>query len=256
MEDLARADLEDVSSFFETFYRPNNAVLTLAGDFNPTAALGLARKYFDEIPRGADLPPIPGKTDIESTMGGTSLERVEAEVPLPRVHLAFRIPPVGDPSYYAADVAAAILGQGRASRLYRHLVRERRVAKDVAAFAYPLTSGRSMMICRLTGYAGADPDVLEKALLDEVDGLGDASEAEVDRAIALAETGLVREVEELAARADLLSMNQMVFGDAARLNSEVERIRAVKASDVRAFARENLGPDNRAVLTYLPKEVT
>jgi predicted Zn-dependent peptidase len=110
-----------------------------------------------------------------------------------------------------------------------------------------------MMVCRLTGYAGADPEVLEEALFSEVDALADVAPPEVDRAVALAETGLVREVEELASRADLLSMNQMVFGDAARLNSEVERVRAVTAEGIRNFARNTLGPDNRAVLTYVPR---
>ncbi|MEX1256840.1 MAG: pitrilysin family protein [Gemmatimonadota bacterium] len=253
MEDLGRADLEDVTAFFNTFYRPNNAVLTLAGDFDPAGAMELVSRYFGEIPRGLDLPPIPGRTEIEPAIGGTSVERVEADVPLPRVHLAFRIPPVTDEEFYAAEVASAVLGAGRASRLYRRLVRERRVAKDVAAFAYPLATGRTMMVCRLTGYAGADPEVLEEALFGEVDALADVAPPEVDRAVALAETGLVREVEELASRADLLSMNQTVFGDAARLNSEVERVRAVTAEGIRDFARDTLGPDNRAVLTYVPR---
>jgi predicted Zn-dependent peptidase len=253
MDDLGRADLEDVAAFFDTFYRPNNAVLTLAGDIGPSSALDLVSRYFGEIPRGPELPAIPGRTELEPAIGKTTLERVEADVPLPRVHLALRIPPVTDEDFYDADVASSILGAGRASRLYRRLVRERRIAKDVMAFAYPLATGRTMMVCRLTGYAGSDPAALEEALVGEVDALVDVEEVEVDRAVALAETGLLREVEELASRADLLSMNQMVFGDAARLNSEVDRIRAVTAEGVRRLARETLGPDNRALLTYVPR---
>jgi predicted Zn-dependent peptidase len=255
MEDLGRADLEDVAGFFDTFYRPNNAVLTLAGEFEPAHALELVSQYFGEIPRGPDLPPIPGRTELEPTIGSTAVERVEAEVPLPRVHLAFRIPPVTDPAFYTAELACAVLGAGRASRLYRRLVRDRRIAKDVAAFAYPLATGRTMMVCRLTGYPGSDPESLEAALLGEVDALGDVTSAEIERAVTLAETGLAREMEDLASRADLLSMNQMVFGDATRVSSELERIRAVTAEEVRAFSGEFVGPDNRALLTYLPQGV-
>jgi len=255
MEDLGRADLEDVADFFNTFYRPNNAVLTLAGDFEPATALELVSRHFAEIPRGPALPPVPGRTALGPAIGSTSIERVAADVPLPRVHLAFRIPPVTETDFYTADVTCTVLGAGRASRLYRRLVRDRRIAKDVAAFAYPLATGRTMMVCRLTGFAGADPELLEEALLAEVEALGDVNPAEVERAIALAETGLVREMEELASRADLLSMNQMVFGDPARILTEVERIRAVSADDVRSFAAETLGPDNRALLTYLPRGV-
>jgi predicted Zn-dependent peptidase len=253
MEDLARADLEDVAGFFDTYYRPNNAVLTLAGDIEPDAALARVAEHFDGISRGPEIPPVPGRVEIEATLGTTSVERVEADVPLPRVFLAFRVPPVTDPSFYAADAASAVLGSGRASRLYRRLVRERRLAKDVAAWVYPLATGRTMMVCRATGYAGTDPARLEDALVAEVEALADVAPGEVERAIALSETSLVREVEELASRADLLSMGEMTFGDAARLLGEIERIRGVTAEAVRDFVRDTLGPDNRALLTYVPK---
>jgi zinc protease len=217
--DIAAATLADVEAFFRTFYVPGNAVLTLAGDLEPKGAL----------------------------------EVVEADVPLPRVYLGSRIPPYGGPEFHAADLATSILGDGRASRLYRRLVRERGVARDAVSFAFPLVHGRTKMVSWITGYPGADPAELEAALLGEVEGLGDVTEAEVARARALAETRLLRQLAQLATRADLLSMNQLLFGDAGRLNSEVERLRAVTASDVRRFAAEALRPDNRALLHYLPR---
>ncbi len=255
MEDIGAASLEDVREFFETFYVPKNAVLTIAGDIDAADALTRVEEYFGEIP-GTDavLPPVPGRHDPGPVIGETVRETVRARVPLPRIYMAFRIPPVTDPAFYAADVATSVLSDGRASRLYRRLVREDQLAKDVAAFAFPLVTGRSLMISWANGYPESDPAELEAGLIRELEGLQDVSREEVDRAVALSETRLLRQVEQLASRADLLSMYQQTFGDANRLNGEVERLRAVTPDAVRAFAASVLGSDNRAILTYLPGE--
>ncbi|MEX2530064.1 MAG: pitrilysin family protein [Gemmatimonadota bacterium] len=255
MEDIGAASLQDVREFFETFYLPGNAVLTLAGDIDPIDALARVERYFGEIPGSdADPPPIPGRHDPGPVIGGTTRDTVRSRVPLPRIYMAFRIPPVTDPAFYTADVATSVLSDGRASRLYRRLVREQELAKDVAAFAFPLATGRSLMIAWLNGYPESDPDELEAGLVRELEGLQDVSRDEVARAVALSETRLLRQAEQLASRADLLSMHQQLFGDAERLNGEVERLRAVTPEAVREFAATTLGSDNRAVLTYLPGE--
>jgi predicted Zn-dependent peptidase len=252
MEDLDAATLEDVATFFRTFYVPNNAVLTVCGDFDSGRALDLVHRYFGEIPPRAPLPPLPGRPEIEPRIGGTVREHVVAQVPLPRVLAGFRTPPFSDPDFYVADVAASVLGTGRSSRLYRALVRERRVAKDVVTYAFPLVTGAAMMLCWATGYPHVTLAALEEALLEEVVGLSEVSDEEVERAVALAETHLLEMVERVGTRADLLSMFETHFGDPARLNTELERIRAVTPERLRAFARDFLGEDNRALLVYEP----
>lgn len=142
---------------------------------------------------------------------------------------------------------------GRSSRLYRRLVRERRVAKGVVTFAFPLLTGSSMLLAWATGYPGSSAEELESALAEELEGLAEAEAHEVERAIALAETDLVRSLERAGERADLLSMFELYFGDPDRLNRELDRLRAVTVDEIRAFAGERLGADNRAVLTYEPK---
>ncbi|MSR22183.1 MAG: insulinase family protein [Gemmatimonadetes bacterium] len=256
MQDLARASLSDVEEFFRTYYRPNNAVLTLAGDFDPDSAFARVERYFGELPRGREPPPVPGKPELEPWIGRVSPARVTGQVPLPRVYLGARIPSFADPSYYAADMASSVLAAGRASRLYRRLVREQRIARDVVAFSLPLVTGRSLLACWITGFPGGDPDELEGALVRELEGLVDVRSEEIERVLALAETAHLRGLEHLSTRADHLSMQQMLFGDASRVNTEVDRLRAVTAEDVRAFAEAVLVPENRAVLTYVPGEVT
>ena len=252
MADLDAATLDDVVDFFGTYYVPSNAVLTIAGDAPPERALEVAARWFGEIPAGSPIPPLPGHPDPGPRIGGTVRDRVRARVPLPRVLIAFRVPTFLDPRFHAVEVAGAVLGAGRASRLYRTLVRERRVAKDVASFVYPLITGSSMMVIWATGYPGADPAALEAALVAQVEGLASATEAEVARAVALTDTRFVRMLEQVSERADLLSMFTFLFDDPDRLNREMELIRAVTGEDVRAVAERWLGPDNRAVLAYEP----
>jgi zinc protease len=253
MEDIGAATLEDVADFFRTFYVPNNAVLTLAGDLDPSEALELVDRYFGEIPPGAPVPPIPGQTEIPLQIGETVRAEVEAEVPLPRVYMASRVPPVDSDLFHGADMMATVLGSGKASRLYRSLVRERRIAKDVLSYVFPLQTGASLLLLWVTGYPDAEIDTLEKALVEEIEGLGSVSQSELDRAVAMTETHLLREIQHVGNRADLLSMFDQVFDDPARLNSEVERVRAVTRNQVQDLAGEHLGDDNRAVLTYIPK---
>ncbi len=253
MEDIDAATLNDVGSFFETFYRPNNAVLTLAGDFNPDTVMDRVARWFGDIPAGPAIPGLPGNPDIAPTLNGQVRDHVVADVPLPRVILAYRIPPYSSDEFAVAEVARSVLGMGRASRLYRRLVREQRIAKDVVSFAFPLLTGASMLLVWATGYPGTSPAALEEALVREVSGLADAAEEEVTRAIALTETDLVRSLERVGERADLLSMFDLYFDDPGRLNRELDRLRAVTPEQIHAFAAERLGNDCRAVVTYEPE---
>jgi len=252
MEDLDAATLEDVVGFFSTYYVPNNAVLSLAGDLVPERTLEVVERWFGAIPSGAPVPPLPGNAEVPPRIGDTVRDRVRADVPLPRVIVACRVPAFVDAGFHAVEVAGALLGSGRASRMYRTLVRERRVAKDVMAYVFPLITGASMLLVWATGYPGADPATLEGALIDELEGLAVVGEEEVARAVALTDTRFVRTLERVSERADLLSMFTLFFDDPDRLNHEMDRIRSVTPEDVRAVAERWLGPDNRAVLAYEP----
>jgi predicted Zn-dependent peptidase len=256
MEDIDAATLDDVKSFFETFYRPSNAVLTLAGDFDAKDALARIERWFGDIPAGAPIPPLPGDPHLAPTLGGTVRDHVVSDVPLPRVIMAFRVPAYASPDFAVAEVSRALLGMGRASRLYKRLVRERRAAKSIVTYVFPLLTGASMLLVWATGFEGSDPAVLERAMVEEIDALAEAHQDEVDRAIALTETDLVRTIEHVAERADLLSMFELYFDDPGRVNTELERLRAVSVDQIRAFAATLLTDDNRAVLTYEPETRT
>lgn len=253
MEDLDAASLEDVETFFRTYYAPNNAVLSLVGDFEPRRALDLIGRYFGEIPAGPPIPPIPGETHLPPTLGGEVRETIVQEVPLARVYQAYRIPPYGDDDFYAALVASYVLAHGRASLLYRKLIREQRAAQDVVAYAFPIVVGASMLVVWSTALPETSADSLEEMLLLNVESLAHVSDADVERAIALIEAQQLTELQTVDERADQLSMHTTLFDDPGRINTELTRVREVGTADVRAFATRYLQPDNRAVLRYVPR---
>jgi predicted Zn-dependent peptidase len=255
MEDLTEASLEDIAHFFATYYTPDNAVLSIAGDFDPTEARRLIEQYFGSIPRGAGKPPLPSM-QVPDTFGEWRREVVPDDVMLPRLFLAFRSPVFGSDAYYAASVCGAVLGMRRGSRLHRALIREREVASEVSAFTFDLPKGSDLLIVDATARPGISAERLEQEVAAEIDRLRDqgVTQAEVARAVALIETDFVSSMQSAGDRADALSKFATYLGDPRLVNEQAERHRRVTAEQVNAFARARLGPDNRASLIYVPRE--
>ena len=255
MEDLSEASLEDVAQFFATFYTPDNAVLSVAGDFDPAEARRLIEEYYGRIPRGSGRPPLP-PMDLPPTFGEARRDVVADAVMLPRLYLAFRSPVFGSDAYYAASMCGAILGLRRGSRLHRSLVRERQVAADATAFTFDLPKGSDLLVVDVTARPGIDANTLEREVGREIDTLQTegVTDGDVERALALIETDFITSMQAAGDRADKLSMFATYFGDPRLVNEQVTKYRAVTTADVNAFIRERLGPDNRASLLYVPRE--
>ncbi|MGH2428292.1 MAG: M16 family metallopeptidase [Candidatus Limnocylindria bacterium] len=254
MEDLSAASLDDVASFFAAHYAPNNAVLTIAGDFDPWAALEMVGRHFGPIPANAEMPPDPDMA-VAASLGGEARQIVPDRVPLPRIYAAWRMPTFGTGAFDALEVAGDVLGTGRGSRLYGSLVREQRLAQDVSVFAFPLVGGASMFALWATARPAVEVDRLETALFGEIDRLGTAgpSDAELERARNLHASAVESALERLSERADRLSMYACLFDDPERINAEVSRYAMVSAQRVADAVRTTLVPDNRVVITYLPE---
>ena len=254
MEDLSAASLEDVAAFFRTYYTPDNAVLSIAGDFDPREARAAVERYFGPIPRGPGKPPLP-EMALPPVLGERRREIVYDDVALSRVFLAFRSPVFGSDEYYAASICAAILGMRRGSRLYRSLIREQQLAQDAGAFTYDLAKGADLLVIDVTARPGVSPDQIEQAIDAEVDRLRDdgVTASEVERAQALIESDFIRGLQLAAERADQLSKFATFFGEPRLVNDQIDRYRRVRPADVNAFARARLVEDNRASLVYVPR---
>jgi predicted Zn-dependent peptidase len=254
MEDLSAASLDDVAAFFRDFYTPDNAVLSLAGDFDRSEAGRLVRQYFGPIPRSGGRPSLP-PVDVSDLFGEWRREVVPDDVAVPRIFLAFRTPVFGTDGFHVSNLMASVLGSERGSRLYRHLVRDRQLASVVTAFTFDLAKGSDLLVIDATARPGVSADTLERAMVEVVDELcAEGVEAsELQRALALTNTDFVIALQTAGERADRLSRFATYLGDPALVNEYPARFERVRREDLGLFARERLGPDNRASLVYVPR---
>ena len=254
MDDLSAASLDDVAQFFATYYTPDNAVLSIAGDFDPADARTFVTRHFADIKRGGSKPPLPDMS-LPPTFGQWKREVVPDEVMLPRLFLAFRSPAFGTPEFYPASVTGAVLGHRKGSRLYRNLVRERQVAAEAQAFTFDLSKGSDLLVVDVTARPGISAEQLEQDVAREIDvAIRDGISAdEVGRAVALIQTDFVTSMQSAGDRADRLSLFATYFGLPELVNEQVDRYRAVTVGQVNEFVEARLGEDNRASLLYVPR---
>jgi len=255
MEDLSAASLDDIAQFFTTYYTPDNAVLSITGDFDSEEAHKLVTEYFGPIPKGKGKPPLP-PMNLPPVFGGWLREVVQDDVSLPRLFMAFRSPIFGSEEYYAASVASAILGMRKGSRLHRSLVRERQIAADARAFTFDLAKGTDLMVVDVTARPEVSVAQLEEEVDREIESVyrGGVAESEVKRAIALIETDLVVSLQSAGERADRLSMFATYFNQPGLINEQADRYLSVTTERVNDLISGRLGEDNRASLLYVPKE--
>jgi zinc protease len=255
MEDLTAASLDDVAQFFSTYYTPDNAVLSIAGDFDPAEARKLVSDYFGPIPRGKGKPPL-APMNLPPVFGKQLREVVQDNVSLPRLFMAFRSPIFGSEKYYAASVASAVLGLRKGSRLHRSLVRERQIAADTSAFTFDLAKGTDLLVVDVTARPETGIAQLEEEVEREIDLLYQegVTEPEMTRAISLIETDLVASLQSAGERADRLSMFATYFNQPELINEQADRYRQVTTKRVNDLISERFGQDNRASLLYVPRE--
>lgn len=257
MDDLSAASLDDVAEFFRTYYTPDNAVLSIVGDFEATAALAMVERHFGAIPRGSGRPSLP-PMDLPPRFGSWQRAVVEDNVAAARTFLAFRVPPCGSDEWYALSLLGAVLGTGEGARLPRALVRTQRIASDAGAFTFDLTKGADLLICDATARPGVPLATLLEGVVHEVERLRreGVAPAERERALALLEASWLLPLQSAGQRADKLSQFATYFGDPRRVNGELGRYQAVTCAELDAAARAWLGEDNRVSLSYIPRAVS
>jgi predicted Zn-dependent peptidase len=251
MDDIARATLEDVRTFFRTFYAPNNAVLTLAGDFDPAHARDRVAAWFGDIPSGPPLPPVSfGAESPPGEWRGV----IEDDVRLPRLYVGFRTPAYGTTDWYAADLLGTLLGNGKSSPLYRDLVYARQIAQDIGVSVSPLENGGTFLVVA-TARPGVPLAQLEEAILGHLEtcrqGRGEGDDHERARNQTAAD--YMSALQKLDNRADLLSQNTTYFDDPERINREIHRYWQLTREDLTRFAAQHLGDGRRAVVHVVPR---
>lgn len=252
MEDLEAASLEDVHQFFRDYYAPNNAVLTVAGDFEPSAALEMIEFFFGVIPPNHDLARIDSPPSLPPLTEELRSVFVE-NVPNPAVYLGYRLPAEGDPQLDHLQVAVTLLTSGRASVLNRKIVRNE-LAQQANGFIDRRVGGTSVGVFSVTGRPGVPIQKAEQALLDEFLRLADVgpTDGELERAKALIERGWLDRLSDVESRADDLSRCVTLRGDAALIDNQLDVILATTAEDVRAAVGRYLSAAQPAVVAFDP----
>jgi predicted Zn-dependent peptidase len=253
MEHLDAAQEQEFIDFYKTFYVPENAVLSLAGDFDSKETKKLIEKYFGSIPRGTKEVPRP--TVVEPASTAEVRDTIFGKDQLPLVLMAYRIPAQGTSDYYAVDLLNQILSGGASSRLNRAVVEDKQLALFCSAFSFGLEDPGLTMAFALANM-GVDPSEVEGAMLIEIDRLKNEliSEQELQKLQNQIENGFISSNASVAGIAESLANYHMYFGDAQLINNEVDRYNAVTAEDIRAAARKYYTPENRVVLYFLQEE--
>ena len=251
MSDLDAATLQDVKDFFRTYYAPNNAVLTLVGDFDPDEALAKVKKYFGSIPS----QPAPLKVDLaEDAHYGERREIIyDPLARLPEIDIAYHIPPGNTPDNYAAQELAVILAQGQSSRFYQHLVKEKQLASQVSAVA-DARIGPSLLYLSANPAPGVKAEDLEKGIDDEIAAV--LKDGVTSDELAKAKTQLLRRFidqrRSSLRTAILIGQYTVYFNDPTLINTIQDKQEAVTLDQANATARKYLVPDQRTVVTTLP----
>jgi len=251
-EDLERASLQDTIDFFKKWYLPNNATLSITGDFDPATAHTLVDTYFGDVPAGPE-PTVTTAPPV--TLTGTKVVKVEKKVPFPRVWEAWVSPASLAPGDADLDLAASILSDGEDSPLYKALVRDQQIAQSVSV-RQGSQSLTSLFVIDATAASGHTADELVAAI-DKV--LADFRAREVtEEEVSMARTGyevqFFGSLATIQGKAAQLADYNAITGDPGFLSKDLARYRAATPASVSAAFRQYVPAESRVILEFVPPE--
>ena len=252
MADLSAASVDDVAAFFKTYYAPNNAVVGIVGDVDTKTTLAKMEKYFGAIPKQPAPPPVDITEPPQTEERRLTLE--DALARLPRLDMAYKIPPSSSPDSDALSVLGTILSGGRSSRFYESIVRQKQLSSGVGA-GTDGSRGPGLFAISAVAMPGKTLSELEAAIDQETERVKTApiEDWEIEKARIGARRSFVSGLGSSFNRAYQLSENAMFFDDPDRINTRADRIGKVTAADVQRVARQYLVKTNRSVVLTTPK---
>ncbi|MBL8549994.1 MAG: insulinase family protein [Hyphomonadaceae bacterium] len=252
IEDLDAATVEDVRAFHATYYRPDNAVLVVAGNFDPAQLNAWVDRYFGPIARPDR--PIP-RVNVQEPPHARDFTVYEPNTPLPAIAITYPAPAARDPNTPALMVLDAIMSTGESSRLYRSMVYEQQVAAEVLTIADPTQDPYYYALGAILS-EGVDADRGMASLQAEIARMRDslATPAELDEAKNELVTAALQERETAAGRAGVLADAVIRYGDPTYADKLLADIQAVTAEDVQRVARAVFDDSKRITVRYLSDE--
>jgi zinc protease len=253
-EDLKAATLEDVKAFFQTYYRPRNASLAMAGDIEIDRALDLAEAYFGGIDGGPEPPPV--QTTVLRTLDSETRLLLEDRIELPRVYAAWHSPALFAPDDAHLDLVAEVLAGGKTSRLYRSLVYDQRIATEVAASQNSRELGSYFQVIA-TAAPGRSLADLERAIQRELDTLiaEGPTVPEIERCLAQAEAHFLHRLQTVGGfggKSDQLNAYNVFLGEPGFFDRDLARYRTATVIDLQRAAATWIH-SGRVVLSVVPR---
>ena len=252
MKDLEAASVDDVREFFQTYYVPNNATAVLVGDFDSKEALALVTQYLGRVPKSDK--PVPRDIPQEPKQTKERRVTINEEWPLPAVVVAHHITSDGNPDSYPLHIASKILSDGQSSRIYRKLVYEKGIA--LAAFGGGnIIEDPNLFFAVAIVQPGKTTEEATTALIAELDRLRNepVSAAELQQAKNQFARDYILGRESNQSKADQLGHAVVIHNDIKTADGEFDIFQGLTTADVQRVARTYFTPENRVVLTILPK---
>jgi zinc protease len=252
-DDIRAMQLEDVQSFFRTYYHPSNASLAICGDIDTARAFDLAEHYFGELPGGPRPAPVSAAAALTREIRLVLEDRVE----LPRVYMAWHSPAMFAAGDADMDLAADLMANGKTSRLYRTLVYEQRLALDVSAYQSSRELG-SFFLLVATAAPGRSLTEIAARIDTELQNLVDKgpSSGEMERAAAQAEAHFMYRLQTVGGfggKSDQLNAYNVFTGNPGFFSEDLARYRGATADTVRAAVARHLAFDRRVLLSVVPR---
>jgi zinc protease len=251
MEDIRRIAPAELRAFYDTYYRPNNAILVVVGDVVAPEILGRVRRLFGGIARGPDAPPVAAIEPPQIDERRLVVKKPSAQVPI--VNISWHVPNFRSADAPALDLLSTILSEGRASRLYRKLTYERRLALGAGGDYSYFSLNPNLFWLYATPLPGQTPEVLEQALLAEIELVkAEAIPAEeIQRAKNQVEASFVWRQDSVHSRGSALARFELL-GSWRLSESYLPLVRAVTAGDLQRVARAYFPTDRKNAAILLP----
>ena len=251
-EYINQAELSEFMEFYKTFYVPNNATLSIAGDINIKDAKKWINEYFASIPKGTK--EIPRPTIVEPKKTAEVRDTVYDNIQLPAVVMGYHMPKQGEADYYAMSLLTQLLSQGESSRFQKVIKDEKQKAVFVGAFPLPTEDPGLALMFGITNM-GVPPMELEEAMNTEINKVKTdlISADEYKKLQNQVENDFISGNSSIRGLAENLANYYVYFGDANLVNTEIDRYMKVTREDIKNVANKYLNDENRVVLYYLPK---
>ncbi|MBS1774208.1 MAG: insulinase family protein [Bacteroidetes bacterium] len=249
---IDKATLDEFMNFYKTFYVPNNAVLSIAGDLDVAKTKELITKYYGDIPKGTTAIPRP--TEVEPEQKAEKRVEFYDNVQLPAVIVAYHTPKMGTDDWYAMQLLTQMLSQGKSSRFQKEIVENQQKGLAVGAFMIPNEDPGVAFMYGITNQ-GVKPEELEKSMIAEVEKVKTAAigNEEYQKLMNQAENDFVTQNQRVQGIAENLATYYTYMHNADLINTELEHYTKITKEDLKRVANKYFTKENRLVVYYLPK---